>query len=316
LFKEIKGVYLDFFGIEQYPFSLTPNTEFYCNLPGHQAAFNVLLFSLKSGEGFIKIVGEVGSGKTLLCRKLLDVLDDRFVTAYIPNPDLSPHEFRKTFARELGIDIPVSIGDSDLSQAILERLLDLHAAGKRVVLLVDEAQALSDETLETLRLLTNLETEFEKLIQIVLFGQPELNRRLKQHRFRQLNQRITFAHKLQPLTRQNLEDYLAYRLAIAGHRKGPLFDRHAHDLIFESSGGIPRIINILTHKAMLAAYGRGDHRISKKAVKMAIKDSKDFIKKRQRIVRHTIWSITVGVIVFMIVLFVYLGATQRIVIQF
>jgi len=266
-------MYLKHFGITKHPFSLTPDTRFYCNLSTHQAAYNTLLFSLKSGEGFIKIIGEVGSGKTLLCRKLLDALGDKFYTAYIPNPDLSPDNLRLMLAKELEVPIDDAVNQVELFQAILKRLFQLHEAGQRVILIVDEAQALPDDSLEALRLLTNLETRTQKLLQIVLFAQPELDVRLQKHHFRQLNQRITFSHDLTPITRHDLEAYLCHRLAMAGYTKGHFFHPKACHLLYKASKGIPRIINVLSHKAMLVAYGKGDRRISAKAVKLAIKDS-------------------------------------------
>lgn len=275
-------MYLDHFKFKEAPFSLTPNVDFFCSLHGHQEAYNTLMFSLRSGEGFIKIVGEVGSGKTLLCRKLLDSLDDEFVTAYIPNPDLTPVELRKGLARELGIDVKPMADQHELLTQINDKLLSLHSDGKRVVLLIDEAQALPPDSLEAVRLLTNLETEKAKLLQVVLFGQPELDQRLNKSEHRQLKQRITFSYYLPSLTRNDLDTYLFHRLAIAGHIQGPLFTRKAVDILFKASHGTPRIINVLCHKALLAAYGRGDYRVDAKDMRRAIHDTCDtrgFINK-------------------------------------
>src|SRR3990167_7003290 len=239
-------MYEAFFQLNMLPFSLTPNPSFFCQLKGHQEAFNTLQFCIHSGEGFIKIVGEVGSGKTLLCRKLLDSLDDSYITTYIPNPDLSPVELRKAFARELGLD-PIRWQDQhELLTAIYQHLIALHAAGKKVVLLVDEAQALSDDTLETVRLLTNLETESAKLLQVVLFGQPELDKRLSQTHLRQLKQRITFSYALPLMNREDLDFYLQHRLSVAGYAQGSLFTKKARNLLYRASNGIPRVVNILS----------------------------------------------------------------------
>jgi MSHA biogenesis protein MshM len=273
-------MYLEHFYLENLPFTLTPNTRFYCDLPNHQATLNVLLFSLKSREGFIKIVGEVGSGKTLLCRKLLNGLADDFITAYIPNPDLNPNGLRKALALELGITIPRPCDQNDLLTLINKKLTALHAEGKHAVFVIDEAQALPDQSLETLRLLSNLETESEKLLQIVLFGQPELNAKLAQHSLRQLNQRITFSYYLNPLSRNDLDSYISHRLAVAGHTKDDLFHKKAKDMLYQSSQGIPRIINILSHKALLVAYGRGHRNVSTKDMLAAIKDSRELIYKK------------------------------------
>lgn len=268
-------MYLEHFGIQELPFGLTPNTQFFCSLPGHQDAYNVLTFALNSGEGFIKIVGEVGTGKTLLCRKLLTTLDDKFVTAYLPNPDLDAGGLRRALAVELGIE-PCE-DQSELLQKIGEKLLQYRTEGKRVILVVDEAQALPDDSLEAVRLLTNLETESEKLLQIVLFAQPELDEKLNRHEFRQLKQRITFSHHLKPISRDELQEYLCHRLAKAGHTKGSLFSQEASDTLYMASAGIPRVINILCHKALLVAFGKGDHKVSAEAVKQAIKDSENVV---------------------------------------
>lgn len=266
-------MYLEHFKFKELPFTLTPNVNFFCHLKGHEEALKTVLFSLRSGEGFIKVVGEVGSGKTLLCRKLLASLEADFVTAYIPNPDLSPIELRKAFARELGID-PGSLHDQhELLSHINNQLLNLHAANKRVVLLLDEAQALSTESLEALRLLTNLETETNKLLQVVLFGQPELDERLNQSSLRQLKQRISFSYYLPTLSRDDLDTYVFHRLATAGYTYGTLFTKKARDILFKSSAGVPRLVNILCHKALLVAYGRGDSRISHKIMRLAINDT-------------------------------------------
>ncbi len=266
-------MYQEFFKLKELPFSLTPNPHFFCQLKGHAEALNTLQFCIKSGEGFIKIVGEVGSGKTLLCRKLLESLDDSYITTYIPNPDLTSIELRKAFARELGLNPAHWQDQHELLTAIYQHLISLSAAGKKIVLLIDEAQALSDESLEAVRLLTNLETERTKLIQVVLFGQPELDERLNSPHLRQLKQRISFSYKLPLLSRDELDIYLYHRLAMSGHTHDGLFTKKARNLLFNASHGIPRIVNILSHKALLAAYGRGDRQINHKTMHLAICDT-------------------------------------------
>jgi MSHA biogenesis protein MshM len=242
-------------------------------LKGHQEALNTLQFCITSGEGFIKIIGEVGSGKTLLCRKLIESLDEKYITAYIPNPDLSPTDIRKAVAREIGLD-PASLPDQhELLTTIYQHLISLHASGKRVVLLIDESQALSDEGLETVRLLTNLETESTKLLQVVLFGQPELDERLAKPHLRQLKQRITFSYRLPLMNRDDLDTYLYHRLAVAGNSQGQLFTKKARNLLYKASQGVPRLVNVLSHKSLLVAYGRGLKLIDHKAVKIAVADT-------------------------------------------
>ncbi len=285
-------MYLEHFQFKDLPFALTPNVVFYCQLKSHQEALNTLLFCLRSGEGFIKIIGEVGSGKTLLCRKLLHSLDNFFFTTYIPNPDLSPLELRRAFARELGIDPALLQDQHELLGIINNRLLELHAAGKRVVLILDEAQAIPLESLEAIRLLTNLETENAKLLQVVLFGQPELDEHLNQPHFRQLKQRITFSYYLSLLSREELDTYLFHRLAVAGYTYGALFTKKARNLLFQSSRGVPRIVNVLSHKALLIAYGRGERIITHKMLKHAIKDTEAAVLRTRN--RHWYLFLTLG----------------------
>jgi MSHA biogenesis protein MshM len=171
-------MYAEHFGLTRLPFSLTPNTEFFLNAGGHRDALNLMLISLAEGEGFIKVVGEVGTGKTMLCRELLGRLDETYFSAYIPNPFLSTGSLFRTLAEELGISIRTRDGISELLQKINRRLVELVANGKKVVLVIDEAQAIPPKTMEALRLISNLETEKSKLIHIVLLGQPELDKLL------------------------------------------------------------------------------------------------------------------------------------------
>jgi MSHA biogenesis protein MshM len=266
-------MYLEHFGLSSQPFGITPDTGFYFDSPSHQEALNVLLVALRSGAGFLKVTGEVGTGKTLLCRRLLDLLDAEFVTAYIPNPFLTPTALRMALAEELGIAFARNIGQHRLLKLITERLIELNAAGKRVVLLLDEAQALPDDSLEALRLLTNLETEKDKLLLVVLFGQPELDERLAQPRLRQLRQRILFAHRLRPLTADECAAYVRHRLNIAGGGGRELFDGAALALLAGASRGIPRLLNILGHKALMAGFGQGLAQITRTQVRVAIADT-------------------------------------------
>ncbi len=249
-------MYLDHFGLQRMPFGLTPDTRYFCDLPGHRAALNVLCIAVGSGEGFVKITGEVGTGKTLLCRQFLADMEGCAPCAWLPNPVLRPHEMRLALAHELGLTI--AAGDS---QALLVRKLELHLLelaqrGQPAILVIDEAQALPDESLEALRLLSNLETERQKLVQIILFGQPELNARLASDHFRQLRQRIAFSYDLPPLRRPEMQAYLNHRLRLAG-ASTPLFSGAALQSIALLSRGIPRLGHVLAHKALIGAYGRG-----------------------------------------------------------
>ena len=265
-------MYLTHFGMKENPFTITPDTEFFFSYGRHLEALNVLLVALHLGEGFIKVTGEVGTGKTLLCRKLLTSLGDGFEVAYILNPCLNPEALLMALAEELGISIGAGIGQHHLLKLINTRLVSLCRAGKQVVLCLDEAQTIPDESLEYLRLLTNLETEKKKLLQIVLFGQPELNQRLNGPLFRQLKQRITFSYDLPPIDWRGFNAYLGYRLSKSGYR-GRLFMPGAVAELYKKSHGIPRLINILCHKALMAAYGSGHKTINRKHVRLAVKDT-------------------------------------------
>lgn len=268
-------MYLYHFGLTELPFTLTPNTSFFVGLAPHNEALAVLLTALKTGEGFIKVVGEVGTGKTLLCRKLLNEIPDHFVTAYIPNPYLKPDELRRAVAQELGVKQAQRMSLQLLTQRIQERLLELHSRGHSVVLILDEAQALPEESLEALRLFTNLETESRKLLQVVLFAQPELEQRLSTQQFRQLRQRITFSYQLRPMTKGEVIQYVNHRMSVAGYKGPALFSQSLAKKIAHASRGIPRLVNILAHKMLMLAYGQGSYQLSNKHLIIAIKDTED-----------------------------------------
>jgi MSHA biogenesis protein MshM len=270
-------MYQDFFEMQRMPFDLTPNTDFFCELPVHQEALAFLQFCLNTKEGFIKIIGEVGSGKTLLCRQLINTVDQSHIVAYIPNPDLSPSGFKKAFLQELGVNLPVvMLMDSELDSMALiqDQLLAFNQTGKKVVLIIDEAQALSNETLETIRLLSNFETESQKLLHIVLFAQPELDKRLEMNELRQLKQRIVFSYHLAAISKEEMDVYVNHRLSLSGCELSGIFSAKARRMLYRASGGIPRLINILCHKALLVAYGLGCHEIGARAMYHAIADTR------------------------------------------
>jgi len=266
-------MYLQHFGLKEMPFTITPDTEFFMNRAGYQDALNVMLVALRSGEGFIKVVGEVGVGKTLLCRKLINSMGDEFVTAYIYNPYLQPDTLLFSIADELDLTYEKNIGQHHLLKLITDRLFQLHRDGKQVVLCMDEVQAMPLKTLETVRLLTNLETEKRKLLQVVLFGQPELDDLLEQPSIRQLKQRITFSYRLLPLNRPATLAYIRHRLSIAGFRGKDLFTPQSVDYLHHISGGIPRLLNIIAHKALIAAYGEGEQIVRPKHLRQASRDT-------------------------------------------
>lgn len=262
-----------FFGLRETPFSLTPDTGFYVNMPDHKAAFDAILYGLSAGEGFIKITGEVGTGKTLLCRRLLRYLNtDQWETAYIPNPALSSVSLWRALAVELGVK--QSSRMNEMQHAIQQYLLDTAKAGRKLVLVIDEAQSMPVDTLEALRLISNLETERQKLVHIVLFGQPELDHILARQDLRQLNQRITTSAQLNPLSDvQALSHYLNARLTQAGYLGAPLFSRQAVQALWFCSYGIPRLANVIADKSLLIAFGKGERTVKEKYVQMAIADT-------------------------------------------
>ncbi len=272
-------MYLYHFGLRELPFTLTPNTDFFLGLEPHHEALAVLMTALKTGEGFIKVVGEVGTGKTLLCRKLLNEIPEHFVTAYIPNPYLNPDELRRAVAVELGVKQAQRMSAQLLTQRIQNRLLELHAKGHSVVLILDEAQALPAESLEALRLFTNLETEKRKLLQVVLFAQPELDERLNEKQFRQLRQRITFSYKLRAMNVKEVQHYIQHRMQVAGYKGASLFSQSLCKKITQVSQGIPRLVNILCHKMLMLSYGQGQYQMTRKHLSAAIADTEGIVRK-------------------------------------
>ena len=287
-------MYLHHFALREPPFSLTPDTSFFFACNSYQEALNTLLVAARNGEGFIKIVGEVGTGKTMLCRKFLSTLNQgqqsvtligtqdhavdaplapRFITAYIPNPYLEPISLLQALAEEFRVPLEKYADQHLLLKGLTLALLDCARNGQRALVCLDEAQAMPLESLEVLRLLTNLETEKRKLLQVVLFGQPELNQRLQQHSIRQLRQRISFQYELQGLQRDELDRYLRHRLAVAKYPGETLFSKGAVGKLHRISGGTPRLINIVAHKALMLAFGEGRQQVSVKHIRIAAADT-------------------------------------------
>jgi MSHA biogenesis protein MshM len=279
-------MYLKHFGLSEAPFSITPDTSFYFASHSYQEGLNTLLFAVLSGEGFIKITGEVGTGKTLLCRKLMSSLDNSFKIAYVPNPYLEPQSLLMVLAQELGITLPDTVTQHALLTALTNGLLDFARQGTKVVVCLDEVQAMPIETLEALRLLSNLETEKRKLLQVVIFGQPELEDKLNHASIRQLKQRITFEYQLDRLSRDEMQYYLNHRLIIAGYQGSRMFSNSALALLYFKSNGIPRLVNILAHKALLATYGKGKLLVGLSEAFAAISDTKSIESTWKRLRMH------------------------------
>ena len=279
-------MYLDHFGLREFPFSLTPDIGFAYQAKAYQEGLNTLLLALEGGEGFIKVTGEVGTGKTLLCRTLLDRLGDDTVTAYIPNPRMRPHQMLRHLALDLGVRVRQLRDEPDLYLAVERRLLALADKGNRVVLCIDEAQALPVDTLESLRLLSNLETGKHKLIQIVLFGQPEFDVMLRRKSLRSLASRIAFSARLAPLPFDDFVAYLRHRVSVAGWAGLDLFSTPACRLLWLGTGGVPRRANAIAHKALMLAFGEGRWQVDATLACRAWRDEEPLL----RALRSMLWS--------------------------
>jgi MSHA biogenesis protein MshM len=267
-------MYLAHFGLKAAPFALTPDTAFAFSSKAQREALDTLVLAVDSGEGFVKITGEVGTGKTLLCRRFLaHASGDQYRVAYVPNPCLSPRTLLLAIARELKIRIANVNSDGQIMDALNRALVRLAMRDVRVVVCLDEAQAMPVETLEALRLVSNLETEKRKLIQVVLFGQPELDDKLARHNLRQLRTRIAFHYELGALSAAETEVYLAHRLRVAGHRGSALFPVDVAHALHRRARGVPRLVNIIAHKSLLLAYGQGSTQVSLRQVRTAAKDT-------------------------------------------
>tara|TARA_R110001583_G_scaffold26571_1_gene95699 strand:+ start:13245 stop:14150 length:906 start_codon:yes stop_codon:yes gene_type:complete len=268
-------IYLEHFGLKKAPFLLTADPHFYIDFIPHKEALEVITTALGFGESILKITGEVGTGKTLLCNKLQVELADQYLICNIDNVYLNPHELRSLLANKIGIEKSELDEPFLLTEKIKERLLALLAEGTKVLVLIDEAQALPETTLEALRLFSNLEIDEQKLLQVVLFGQPELDVRLADKKLRQLRQRITFSYQLRALSETEIEHYISERLKQAGYRGARLFSENVCHKISKASRGIPRLINVLAHKILILSYGQQDYKITTALVKEAVADTED-----------------------------------------
>lgn len=264
-------MYLDFFGLTEPPFDITPNPRFLFYSAKHREAFNHLLYGIRERKGFVQLTGEVGAGKTTLCRAILEQLDGHYATALILNPIMSAGELVKAIASEYGLPVN-GLDRLETLSVINQFLLQQVERGQDTVLIIDEAQDLTDELLEQVRLLSNFETDNRKLLQIVLMGQPELRDRLNNHRLRQLRQRITVRYHLSPLTRHEVSQYVQHRLHLSGGNGSPCFTRFALWRIYQYSKGIPRLVNAICDKALLAGFVAQRERINFSLVSRAVRE--------------------------------------------
>ena len=266
-------MYYDHFGLKEPPFKITPNTDVFYTGGKRGAVLDALIYAILNGEGIIKVVGEVGSGKTMLCRMLQTMLPEKIESIYLANPSVAPEDILHAIAFELQLKLPKNADRLKVMQVLQSHLLARHAAGKQVVIFVEEAQGMPLATLEEIRLLSNLETNHDKLLQIVLFGQPELDDNLNQTHIRQLRERITHSFNLAPLQPKEISEYLIFRLRAAGYFGPHLFTKSAINSIASSAKGMVRRVNILADKALLAAFADNVYQVTQKQVRAAIKDS-------------------------------------------
>lgn len=266
-------MYYEFFGLTQAPFRITPNTDFFFAGGNRGPILEALIYAVTHGEGIVKVSGEVGSGKTMLCNMMMERLRDTVETVYLANPSVSPDEILHAIAFDLQLGTAADASRLEVMRMLQDYLLKRHAEGKRVVLFVEESQGMPLATLEEIRLLSNLETRNDKLLQIVLFGQPELDEHLREPRIRQLRDRITHSFTLAPLTAGEIREYLMFRLRAAGYRGPDLFSDKVVNLITRASGGLTRRVNLIADKALLAAFSENTHTLKPQHIEAALRDS-------------------------------------------
>jgi general secretion pathway protein A len=265
-------MYLKHFNLSERPFSITPDPRFLYMSDRHREALAHLLYGLGEGGGFVQLTGEVGTGKTTICRCLLEQVPGNVDVALVLNPKVTAEELIATVCDELGVAYPAQIHSIKTLTDVLNRhLLDAYAHGRRTVLIIDEAQNLSSDVLEQVRLLTNLETPTRKLLQIILIGQPELRALLARPEMRQLAQRVTARYHLEPIAQQEVGGYIQHRLQICG-ASHIVFNKRTVDLIRRLSGGVPRLINVLCDRSLLGAYVEGKSQVDRKIVKKAARE--------------------------------------------
>lgn len=273
-------MYNEHFGLERAPFRITPDTKLFYPGGARGEILEALMYAVSSGEGIVKLVGEVGSGKTMLCRMLEERLADKVDIVYLANPSLSPEDTLHAIALEMKLDVDPGANRLQVMHALQERLLEKHADNRQVVVFVEEAQSMPIATLEEIRLLSNLETNRDKLLQIVLFGQPELDDNLDKPEIRQLKERITHSFYLQPFTPEQMREYVNFRMRAVGYRGPDIFRAGAYRRMARASGGLTRRINILADKALLAAFAEDAFDVGKRHVKIAVNDSQ-FVRIRR-----------------------------------
>jgi len=283
-------MYYSHFGLNQAPFKITPNTEFFFSGGNRGPILEALIYAITHGEGIIKVTGEVGSGKTMLCHMLPTRLPAHVETVYIANPSVSPEEILHAIAFELQLNVARGAQRLEVTQALHDFLLKRFAEGKRVVVFVEESQSMPLATLEEIRLLSNLETKNDKLLQIVLFGQPELDDNLRLPNIRQLRERITHSFRLEPLAQGEIREYLMFRMRAAGYHGPDLFSGSVIKHIARTSLGLTRRVNLIADKALLAAFSENTHTLKAKHIDAAVRDSEFSQELPRRAESRHLWG--------------------------
>jgi type II secretory pathway predicted ATPase ExeA len=297
-------MYYAHFGLKEPPFKITPNTEFFFSGGNRGAVLDALIYAIRSGEGIIKVVGEVGSGKTMLCRMLQTQLPETVETIYLANPSVAPEDILHALAFELQLKLPKNADRLQVMHVLQRYLVDRHAEGKQVVVFVEEAQGMPIATLEEIRLLSNLETRHDKLLQIVLFGQPELDENLNRNDIRQLRERITHSFYLGPLDKAAIKDYLLFRLRSAGYFGPHLFSDAAIRLIALAARGLVRRVNIIADKALLATFAENGDQVKPRHVRAAIADSEFSAEFRRRRLSYLLLGLLIIFSVFALMIWI------------
>ena len=302
-------MYYSHFGLSQAPFKITPNTEFFFSGGNRGPILEALIYTITHGEGIVKVTGEVGSGKTMLCTMLQTRLPQHIETVYLAHPNVSPEEILHAIAFELQLGPARGAARLEVMHLLQDYLLRRHADGKRVVVFVEESQSMPLATLEEIRLLSNLETRNDKLLQIVLFGQPELDDNLRRSNIRQLRERIAHSFRLEPLHAGEIREYVMFRLRAAGYRGPDLFSAAVIKYMARASGGLTRRVNLIADKALLAAFSENTHTIKLKHVEAAVRDSEFSQHQALRVKPQLAWEAAlmlagaaIGVVVYALIL--------------
>jgi len=303
-------LYYPHFGLKEPPFKITPNTDFFFSGGNRGAVLDALVYAITNGEGIIKVVGEVGSGKTMLCRMLQTILPEKVESIYLANPSVAPEDVLHAIAFELQLKLPKNADRLKVMQQLQAHLLSRYAEGRQVVIFVEEAQGMPLATLEEIRLLSNLETKQDKLLQIVLFGQPELDVNLSETHIRQLRERITHSFHLEPLKTKDISEYLILRLRTAGYHGPHLFSDAAVKKLSVSAEGLVRRVNILADKSLLAAFAENVYQVTPKHVKAAIQDS-EFGRKTTNYKQHFVWAILLSTCLAVFLAYSWWQKTQQ-----